>query len=317
MTFLFADAKRNYPKLPFLLLPWFRLELPGWGRLYRFLRLNGIDNVNPYWRNGPKKKIRGKMHGYDMELDLSDDIDRFTYFLGRYYDLNIQQAIASILKLGDTFIDIGANIGNTTLTAAKAVGPSGLVLAFEPHPACFARLCNTLRSNSLAHVTAYPFGLGENVETRTLKVLGGGTILGTFTEHVASNTVREMYEVTIEVGDDKLNEVTGRTLIKIDIEGFELFALLGLRKTIARLQPIFITEVSEKNLNRSNVTVNDLYSFFRERGYRPYTLGLRRANFWRYELRLSQVHAPGGLPAEYDALWLPHDSTFDPSPYLA
>ena len=252
-----------------------------------------------------------------MQLDLADDLDRQTYFLGRYYDLEIQQAIASILKLGDTFVDIGANVGNTTLTAARVVGPSGKVFAFEPHPACFARLCDASRHNALEYVTAFPFGLGEHTETKTLKVLGGGTILSTFTENVSADTVREEYEISIEVGDEKLKDATGRALIKIDIEGFELFALLGLRKTIERLQPMFITEVSSRNLGRSNVTVNDLYSFFSERSYRPYTLGLRRSGFWRYQLSLSQVHAPSEFPADCDALWLPPKSTFNPTPYLA
>ena len=57
-----------------------------------------------------------------MRLNLADDMDRITYFLGRgYYDLAVQLLLDSILKPGDTFIDIGAvNVGMTMLSIAAA-----------------------------------------------------------------------------------------------------------------------------------------------------------------------------------------------------
>lgn len=42
-----------------------------------------------------------------------------------------------ILKDGDTFVDIGSNIGLMSLAASKFVGENGVVYAFEPHPIRF------------------------------------------------------------------------------------------------------------------------------------------------------------------------------------
>ena len=75
-----------------------------------------------------------------MELDLSDDGERGVYFLGRYYDLENQLTLDAVLKSGDTFVDGGANIGMTTLHAAKRVGEAGRVFAFEPQPPCAEKI---------------------------------------------------------------------------------------------------------------------------------------------------------------------------------
>ena len=46
----------------------------------------------------------------------------------------LQSALQRELRPGATFFDIGANVGFVTLIAARLVGPSGRVVAFEPVP---------------------------------------------------------------------------------------------------------------------------------------------------------------------------------------
>jgi len=57
-----------------------------------------------------------------MELDLSDPMERFTYFLGRYYDAHTQLFMRKYLKRGDNFVDVGANIGMISLLASYSWG---------------------------------------------------------------------------------------------------------------------------------------------------------------------------------------------------
>jgi hypothetical protein len=75
-----------------------------------------------------------------MELDLSDDGERSVYFLGRNYDLENQLTLGAVLKPDDIFIDGGANIGMTSLHAARRVGEAGRVFTFEPQPPCAERI---------------------------------------------------------------------------------------------------------------------------------------------------------------------------------
>ena len=62
--------------------------------------------------------------------------------------------VARLLKPGDVFLDLGANIGYYTLLAARACGPGGAVFAFEPEPGNFRLLLRNLELNGIRNVTA-------------------------------------------------------------------------------------------------------------------------------------------------------------------
>jgi hypothetical protein len=67
-----------YPRLAFLILPFIRLELPGWGKLYQFFRVGGIQN-NSLWKDAPTKMIKEKWSGYWLKLNLDNWSERHTY----------------------------------------------------------------------------------------------------------------------------------------------------------------------------------------------------------------------------------------------
>jgi hypothetical protein len=79
--------------------PYIWHELPGWGRLYS--RFVGDYRRDASWAGEPSRTIRGKLHGYEIDLDLSRWSERATYFLGRFYDLENQLLPTRILRPGD------------------------------------------------------------------------------------------------------------------------------------------------------------------------------------------------------------------------
>lgn len=62
---------------------------------------------------------------------------------------------------GGVVAEIGANIGAHTVSFAKAVGPSGRVIAVEPQPVIFRDLCANLGLNGLANADAHNCGCGS------------------------------------------------------------------------------------------------------------------------------------------------------------
>ena len=58
-------------------------------------------------------------------------------------------------------------------------------------------------------------------------------------------------------------------VVKLDIEGAELFALKGGKKTIMEHKPIILMEVCSKHIKNFNYTVNDIYNFFDKINYKP------------------------------------------------
>jgi hypothetical protein len=68
--------------------------------------------------------------------------------------------VRSMLKSGQNFIDIGANIGWFTMLAARIVGPSGRVYAFEPRPNTCERLRKSVSENGYSNVEVRQAALG-------------------------------------------------------------------------------------------------------------------------------------------------------------
>jgi FkbM family methyltransferase len=308
----------DYPRLPFFFRSYFVHEMPGWGKLYEALGLGGIDNRNPLWRNGPTLQTRGKLHGYLMELDLSDDTERMVYFLQKLPEAEIPLLIDVLLKPGDSFVDIGANIGMMTLHAARLVGPRGRVLSVEPQPSCCAKISRALTLNGIEHVQVHNVGLADSQKVLTLNVLGNGTVLSTFATDGGDNrNVTSKISVDVCAGDDLFRgQILGRLTIKMDVEGFELFALRGLSGTIEEHRPLIVCEVNPDFLRRAGADVDQLFDFFHDRGYRGYGLKLVRRRL-RLSFGLSTINSPNELGHCRDALWIPGgEECFDPSPYL-
>jgi FkbM family methyltransferase len=289
-----------------LFRPYIYRELPGWSRLLRLLNIAGIDNTNPLWRDAPTRLIVGKRHGYLMELDLRDDLERITYFMGRYYDIDIQILIDTLLKPGDTFLDIGANIGMTTLHAARRVGRAGKVISFEPQPACCKKIRRNLHINDIEHVELHAVGLSDQDAELVLKILGGGSIMACFGENI--HDAREEIRVPVRRGDDLVRgKIVGGLTVKIDVEGFELFALKGLRETIRKYRPPIIAEVIPHHLKRAGCDVADVFEFFHALDYRGHQIEPKKK--YRFEKpvcllkqidSLSEIQMSGA-----DILWLP------------
>lgn len=75
------------------------------------------------------------------KYDFSMNINEYEYFWSGFFFLGETNPLEtmlmrSILKKGDSFIDVGAHMGWYALNAASIVGNSGKVIAFEPNPSC-------------------------------------------------------------------------------------------------------------------------------------------------------------------------------------
>lgn len=315
-----------YPRLPFLFLSYFRHELPGWGKLYNWLRIHGIDNASPQWRDAPTLTMHGKSHGYKMRLDLRRDLDRSTYFLGRYYDLPNQLVLDAILQEGDTFIDGGANTGMMTLHAARRLGATGRVLAFEPIPDNCRLIERAISDNSLSQVTIVDKALGARPERLTLNMLGGDTIMSTLRSVPTTTAEQRTLEIDVIRGDDYLRDRDlGPLLIKLDLEGWEYQALQGLSETVARYRPPILVEIEPKYLRETGIDETVLHDWFISRRYRPFVVGAERSGLGAARLRLASYDKPqdlidlnlphpdkletrkrlGGWVEYVDVLWLP------------
>src|SRR5262249_7250993 len=131
------------------------------------------------WRDAPVRTIREKINGNLMRLNLSRWSDRSNYFLGRWYDLDMQLLMADLVKSQDTIVDVGAHRGEFALAASRVVGSSGKVICFEPNPHSVRILKDEIELNKIHNVIIYTCGLADRNDVLTLMVNNGIGHFGT------------------------------------------------------------------------------------------------------------------------------------------
>ena len=186
--------------------------------------------------------------------------------------------VAARLRPGDVFVDVGANCGIYTLFAAHAVGPSGIVVAFEPSAREFARLAANVALNRFAqvrlHQAAASDALGEvRLTIAEPRFAGHNTMAERFA--YASVRVHAVALVRAVTLDEALAHLAHLAMIKLDIEGAELRALHGAEATLARFSPALLLEVYEDALAANGTSVGALVSWLGAHGYRLHDIDRR------------------------------------------
>jgi FkbM family methyltransferase len=153
---------------------------------------------------------------------------------------NVQEAIVAHLRLGSTFVDVGASIGFFSLLAARVVGPSGRVLAFEPQAAAVQSVRRNAELNGFSNVIAVETALGSSSGEAVLTGVGRATAVVASARDVRARGV-PVRRVTFDAYVDE-HPTVRPDLVKIDVEGTEGPVLDGMRGALAAHRPILIVE---------------------------------------------------------------------------
>lgn len=152
------------------------------------------------------------------------------------------ELIEPLCRPGDCVLDIGANVGDWTVSMAARVGPLGKVIAFEPVPYLAQTIAKTARVNRHGWVEVQQIALGSAEGTAEFSVehanSGGsrlGRVEGDFS-HITVNTAR------LDAFLASRPDVSRLDFVKIDVEGFEEAVLQGARATLARFRPALLFE---------------------------------------------------------------------------
>jgi FkbM family methyltransferase len=152
---------------------------------------------------------------------------------------DVQEALAHELSPGMVVYDIGANIGFFTMIAARAVGPQGRVLAFEPLPENVRWLRHNVDINDFGQVEIVEAAVGAREGTAAFE--SGNTAVWARISDTGEHEVRVLsIDDGIAAGSLPVPDV-----VKMDIEGAEVDALDGMRETLARHRPTVIVELHD------------------------------------------------------------------------
>ncbi|MGL5074391.1 MAG: FkbM family methyltransferase [Waterburya sp.] len=184
------------------------------------------------------------------------------------YELPIQNIFSQQLHQGAVFYDIGANVGFFSIIAARLVGNTGKVYAFEPGEGNANSIRHNARLNNFNQIEVIEKAVSDTPgegELLLAKYSGGHALATADAPPDLAGTVT-IELVTI---DDLIaqNQIQPPNFVKVDIEGAELDALKGMTETIKQYKPIIIYEIDDGDRVAYQRKYQEIESFLQSLGY--------------------------------------------------
>ncbi|MDQ3025080.1 MAG: FkbM family methyltransferase [Pseudomonadota bacterium] len=191
----------------------------------------------------------------------------FTLLVDGVYEATELNFVMSQVEEGDTFVDVGANIGCYSLPVARKVGARGKVLAIEASPKIYGYLTENVRENALSNICAIEAALldidGESqFHDAPADHSGMGSIAPQFGATPIAVAARRLDTLVREVGISKVK------IIKADVEGYESHVFKGAQELLTgESPPLIVFEFVDWAENRALGRVGDAQQVLRNFGY--------------------------------------------------
>lgn len=190
------------------------------------------------------------------------------------FEHNERQLLSKRARQGTTAIDVGANVGLFTLALAQAVGERGRVLSFEPCRETTARLMTNIDANNVHNVSVYALALSDSKGVLTLhqgrdsafnrvEKISGAPDAGRTADLIECGRLDDIW---VQAGQPNVS------VMKIDVEGFELPVLSGSQEVLSRCRPVLLLEAdSPEALARLDEFLGRFrYERFHPAGFMPW-----------------------------------------------
>ncbi|MDP4197118.1 MAG: FkbM family methyltransferase [Bacteroidota bacterium] len=179
------------------------------------------------------------------------------------------------LKPGDAAIDVGANGADWTYALYSNVGQNGIVFAFEADPYYALSTSIAIKLMKMKNVEFFACGLSDKEETVPLRIKDPNGLrssgLGFIDkENTTNEGVALVHLKTLDSFIDKHPEILKTALLKVDVEGYELFVLKGAVKVLKQARPVVFFETG--NFEKQGYKAEDLHSFIKQLEYKAYAL---------------------------------------------
>ena len=224
---------------------------------------------------------------YDLNFDFSvTNLEIKEKRLG-YYELAIVDFMQQVLRPGDVFIDVGANVGYLTAIGASCVGKQGEVHAFEPIPLYATHIEKWANKNDSFKIIINHSALSDRDGSAKINVsrppYTGNSSL------VKDPKCQSIYQGEMDVPLTRLDTYISKNkihkekikLIKIDVEGYEIPVLLGLKDYFENTahRPFIICEVRGSLYSALGYQMSDLLSYLAQYGYQAYNIYAPKVKF--------------------------------------
>jgi len=181
------------------------------------------------------------------------------------------------LKLEQKIIyDIGSHIGIFSIFFSKVTGPNGCVVAFEPNKENRQKMLQNICLNEIINIEIIDYAVSDKTESNHLFVRRGSSASGSMLKTIQSTISDENYYDIIKVKVDKLDNLQKDKhlpvpdFIKIDIEGMEYHALLGMQNILTKYHPELYIEIHGADPEDKIYIIENVYQLLKNWGYSSY-----------------------------------------------
>jgi len=174
------------------------------------------------------------VHDSIMYLDKDDTIISHNLLLDKTWERNSTKTILKNLNPGDTFVDVGAHIGYYSLLASRIVGSEGKVYSIEPDSKNYSLLKKNIKANNYKNIQVIKKAISNKLGRINFYTNDSNTGDNRIFDNGMKRIVTKVQSTTI----DEIMNNKKIDFIKMDIQGSELKALLGMKKTLKRNKKI-------------------------------------------------------------------------------
>jgi FkbM family methyltransferase len=188
------------------------------------------------------------------------EYSRFDNLMG---EAEVLEDLLSEIEGGDTFYDIGANVGMYSCFVGKNDSET-TVVAFEPHPANARRFDQNVELNDI-HAKLRTIALSDTNGWTDLRISESGET-GVGSHSLSTGDSDRTVEVEVRRGEEIATEESAPTVLKIDVEGAEFKVIKGLEGCLDSCRLIYC-EVHPGKMRDFETTPEELETFLRGQGY--------------------------------------------------
>ncbi|CAG7650979.1 FkbM family methyltransferase [Actinacidiphila bryophytorum] len=253
--------------------------------------------LNEHLRDEPRRRVTETAVGARFAVDTQDLIQRYLYLFG-VWEPRMTQWLRNRLKPGDTFVDVGANIGYFSVLASQLVGPAGRVVAVEASQDFTRRLAQNAKLNGCENIRIAQTAVSDKQQTLTF-ILSSNANMGAnsivpWDGPVESTFAIEAYPLPDVLEDD---EIAQARVIKVDVEGAEGSVVRGMAPLLDRLRPDaeVTVEVTPERMSQLGDSVEELLATMREHGFHVYRL----ANEYAAATYPTALRGPDAVPIRW------------------
>ena len=183
-----------------------------------------------------------------------------------FYDVegDYSRKLIQSIKTCETFFDIGANAGYYSLICGKT-NPNAKIFSFEPVNHTYMKFLRNVALNSCVNIAAYNFGFSDHESTQEMYFNESESGAGSLRDIRGTGHKEKANFIRLDDFIDENN--IAPDVMKIDVEGSELFVLRGGEKFLREKSPVIFIEILRKWCRAFGHEASEVFNLLHNMGY--------------------------------------------------